>query len=348
MFLSVLIPVYNAEEYLDRCINSILSQTENDFEIILVDDGSSDNSLSKCNEWHIKFPDKIKVISKENSGSLETRRVCLSNSVGDYLYFVDADDYIIDDDAFATIKDAIQQTKCDLIIFNATVDGIKKNKLYSYPFNDGKVFENDSLNEVYEVLLRGTQLNTLWNKVFSRNLVDWKADYSVLKEIIKGTDFYQILPIISNAQKIMYLDKVYYLYNVQNNGSISHKFKPLLYKTTCIQHQRLVKFSEKWVINADKDLLLKQRFTADVAQIIMMMNYVEDLSIHEKIMFFKKIRNDDMYLSNHSRQGLKITRRVAIRLLDIKAFHILLFYIKIIGLYKYAREKHFNRSHKEK
>ena len=93
MFFSISVPVYNAEKYLDRCINSILSQTFSDFELILVDDGSTDKSLEICNNWKAKFPDKIKVVHKANSGSLFTRRICLFESAGEYLYVMDADDY---------------------------------------------------------------------------------------------------------------------------------------------------------------------------------------------------------------------------------------------------------------
>ena len=343
MFFSVLIPVYNAEEYIDRCLNSVINQTEEDFEIVMVDDGSTDQSLQKCREWEKKYPDKIVVIHKDNSGSLETRRECLFHSKGDYLYFIDADDYIIDFDALKTIKEGINKTRCDFVIFNATVDGTRKTKLYSYPFRDGKVYENETLEDIYDVLLSGTQLNTLWNKVFSRNLVDWQEDYSKCKDIIKGTDFYQMLPLLSNAKKVLYIDKVLYLYNVQNNGSISHKFKPLLYRTTCVQHQRLVKISRPWRIQGNKDELLKRRFTSDVAQIILMMNYVKDIGTKGKIDFFKSIREDQMFIDNYSKVGLSKVRKLAIGLFYRKKFYLLLLYIKIVGVYKGLHEMYLSR-----
>lgn len=342
MFFSILIPVYNAEKYIDKCLNSIFIQNEKDFEIIMVDDGSTDNSLSVCKEWESRYPEKIKVIAKENSGSLETRRICLTNASGEFLYFIDADDFIIEKNALEIIRKNIEKTQCDLIIFNATVDGKNKTKLYQYPFKDESIYQNESLTTIYEVLLQGTQLNTLWNKVFSRNLVDWDADYSKCQNIIKGTDFYQILPVISNAKKIMYIDQVFYLYNVQSNGSISHRFKPLLYKTTCLQHQRLLVFAKSWSIRG-KEKMLKQRFTSDVAQIILMMSYVEDISLKEKINFFKMIRQDEMYLKNHNSGNLKKIRKLAIKLLDLKAYHILLLYVKSVGVYKTLHEKYLNR-----
>ena len=99
MFLSVSIPVYNASMYLDECISSIMSQTEDDYELILVDDGSKDNSIEICRKWRELYPDTIRVIEKDNSGSLLTRRKCIEESKGEFLYIMDADDYLMDIDA---------------------------------------------------------------------------------------------------------------------------------------------------------------------------------------------------------------------------------------------------------
>ena len=108
MFLSISIPVYNAEKTLDQCIKSIIVQTFRDFELILVDDGSTDNSLQICKKWSLSYPEHIRVIHKENSGSLLTRRRCLQESVSKYLYIMDADDYLVDKDALRYIYEAIK------------------------------------------------------------------------------------------------------------------------------------------------------------------------------------------------------------------------------------------------
>ncbi len=334
MLFSILIPVFNAEQYIDKCLKSILYQTEEDYEIIIADDGSTDKSYSLCMNWQRQYPNKIHVIRTNRIGSLEARRECMRVAKGDYFYFIDADDYIIDKNALRIVDETIKETKCDLIIFNATCDEINRTKMYDYPFYNREVFEKESLNRVFKIMLAGTKLNTLWNKVFSRYLVDWQEDYSKQKEIVKGTDFYQILPIVSAAKKIVYLDDILYFYNTSNSSSISHQFNPLIYKTTCIQHKRLIYFSNSWRIeSSEKEELLKQRFTCSVARIIILVYHWKEKSVNKRIRYLSMIKNDPFYNENHSLKGLCIRDKIAMRLLDFRLYSLLLIYIYMIGLY---------------
>ena len=94
MLFSVLIPVYNTSKYLDECINSVLSQTEKNFEIVLLNDGSTDNSGDICDSYAEKYPDFIRVIHKENEGLMMTRRRGFKEAKGDYFICLDSDDYL--------------------------------------------------------------------------------------------------------------------------------------------------------------------------------------------------------------------------------------------------------------
>ncbi len=122
MFLSVSIPIYNAEKKINECISSVMEQSDQDFELILVDDGSKDGGASICENWVEKYPEKIRFIQQENTGSLLARRRCLRESKGDYIYIMDADDKLIDKDAFKKVKEFIINHDCDLIIFNCIKD----------------------------------------------------------------------------------------------------------------------------------------------------------------------------------------------------------------------------------
>lgn len=114
--ISVIIPVYNSDKYLERCINSLLNQDFQDFEIILVNDGSTDNSLKICESFTFMYPQKIKLISKKtNSGASISRKCGVNESAGDYLMFVDSDDYVAPNYLSAHYL-AIQQHKFDMAI----------------------------------------------------------------------------------------------------------------------------------------------------------------------------------------------------------------------------------------
>ena len=92
--VSVIVPVYNTEKYLEYCINSILKQTHRNIEIILVDDGSTDKSLSICNQYK-KIDERINVISKQNTGVSDSRNIGVNNAKGEYILFVDSDDLLV-------------------------------------------------------------------------------------------------------------------------------------------------------------------------------------------------------------------------------------------------------------
>ncbi len=94
MKLSYIVPVYKVEKYLEECIESILSQSMDDYEIILVDDGSPDACPAMCDSYAEKYPEKIRVVHKENSGPAKTRNVGLSMATGDYVFFIDSDDFL--------------------------------------------------------------------------------------------------------------------------------------------------------------------------------------------------------------------------------------------------------------
>ncbi len=115
--ISVIIPVYNVEKYLRECIDSVLNQTYTEYEIILVDDGSTDYSGKICDDYAEKY-DCISVIHKENGGLSKARNFGIENSKGEYIYFLDSDDYIIPE-AFEKLIFIIQKEKSDFVFFDS-------------------------------------------------------------------------------------------------------------------------------------------------------------------------------------------------------------------------------------
>ena len=110
--ISVIVPVYKAEKYLDKCVQSIVNQTYKNLEIILVDDGSPDNCPEMCDEW-AKKDSRIKVIHKENGGVSSARNAGLDNSFGDYIGFVDSDDFI-ENDFYECLYDNLVENGADI------------------------------------------------------------------------------------------------------------------------------------------------------------------------------------------------------------------------------------------
>jgi len=122
MLLSIIIPVYNVEEYLTECLDSVFSQDLNDCEIISVNDGSKDTSRQILSDYQKKNPELI-IIDQENGGLSEARNAGLKVAKGEYIYFLDSDDYLLPE-VIEKINKSIQQSKCEVIGFNATANGI--------------------------------------------------------------------------------------------------------------------------------------------------------------------------------------------------------------------------------
>lgn len=126
--VSIIVPVYNAEKTLVRCVNSILKQQYQNTEIILVNDGSTDNSLSICREYE-KMDSRIKVIDKPNTGVSDTRNIGMAHASGEYFQFVDSDDWI-SENATKVLVDRILETNCDMVIsgFYRVINGKNPKK----------------------------------------------------------------------------------------------------------------------------------------------------------------------------------------------------------------------------
>ena len=115
MKVSVIIPVYNTEEYLAQCLNSLVRQTLDDIEILVVDDGSTDGSLKIAKEFEAANPSKIRVLAKENGGQASARNMALKHATGEYLGFVDSDDWV-DTAMYQQMYDVAVREDADIVI----------------------------------------------------------------------------------------------------------------------------------------------------------------------------------------------------------------------------------------
>ena len=242
---SFLVPVFNAESYLDELINSIMCQQTKDFEIILLDDGSTDNSLEKCQEQQKRNPDFISVISRENRGAVRTRRELLEASNGEWIWIIDADDYIAPD-AIECLSHIIDSENYDMVLFDHY--HIQKESVSIYhqiDAQDGKVYNKDNKKELYSLFINNTKLNNLWNKVFKRKCIDFENNYDMYEDVKRANDKLQTMAILTKAENIVYMKKpLYYYRSVQ--GSLSHVFKDYTYSSITKVNRRLEEYVEKW------------------------------------------------------------------------------------------------------
>ena len=215
MLFSVLIPVYNVEKYLVKCVESVLSQSERDFEILLVDDGSTDSSGRICDEYAEKYGDVIRVIHKDNEGLLLTRRRAIREARGEYFVHLDSDDYMLPD-ALRSIRRAIEENDADMVVCNIVYgqsDISDMSVVSRPPFKDGDLFEGERIRILRDEFLNGGSITSVCQKITRRDIVDVNATYPDCVSIAE--DYMQSFPLLNNAKRLVYLDKaiIYYRYN---------------------------------------------------------------------------------------------------------------------------------------
>ena len=211
IYLSILIPVYNEENYIERCLNSIIKQNafDNNVEIVIINDGSKDNSLEIINRYITKY-NNIHVISRENQGIGPTRNELLDNTHGKYFWFVDADDYI-SEDALSKIIPLLKNNCYDMLLLSYYWGSNEKGKnvVYSGEYNSGLDLTDKDIHN-----------NSLWTRVYRTSLInDKKIRFNKLQ---MGEDFDFIFRIIPHLGKIKCIKDILYYYIINPNSAIQN------------------------------------------------------------------------------------------------------------------------------
>lgn len=215
MMLSLIIPIYNASTYLAFSLESLLSQPFQDFELILVDDGSTDDSASICDAYAAK-DDRIKVLHEAHHGVAHSRQVGLETAKGEYILYVDADDTVEPGMIVDMYQEAVTK-KADLVICD-----------YRELTHEGEVYckqEPTALDgvAVLEDILDGKLYGALWNKMMRR---DWlmKTNASFPQELTMREDLIFLSQCLPYARKIAYIAKAYYGYERRNTSALTSNY----------------------------------------------------------------------------------------------------------------------------
>lgn len=211
--ISIIVPIYNVENYLDRCLDSIVNQTYTNLEIILVDDGSTDNSKLMCDDYKNK-DHRIVVIHKKNGGLSSARNVGIDIAHGNYIMFVDSDDFI-DIKMVENMLKILKETNSDISICNRFYYYENGDKKLRYKNNNIQIIMN-SEQAIYEMNNYRNFDMSAWCKLYKIELFnDIRFPNGKISE-----DFYIMYLLFDKAKKIVYNSNPYYYY-FQRNGSIT-------------------------------------------------------------------------------------------------------------------------------
>lgn len=234
--ISIIVPVYNVEQYLERCVNSLINQTYKNIEIILVDDGSPDQCPQLCDNY-ANSDSRIKVIHKTNGGLSDARNVGLDNATGEYIAFVDSDDWV-ENDFIETLCKNAEKENADISIIGCTLvwdDGRKKpgskDKGY-YVFNKEKAIK--------EMLIQRKFGCMVWQKMYRKQIFDTvRFPVGKLYEDVAIS-----MPTFLRVKKVVVSGRQGYNYYQRDNSIVNSKFdEKKLYFLECCQN--IIKYSDR-------------------------------------------------------------------------------------------------------
>ena len=218
MKISIIIPVYNVENYLAECLNSVVNQTYRDIEIIIVNDGSTDNSFSIIQQYQL-HDERIKIINQENQGLSAARNAGMKVASGDYLWFIDSDDYVAINACEEFVKHLC--TGCDLIVFNRCLFDDQEKEIVT--FNDvNKIYNSGRAYLLNAVKYRDFAAPVCF-KIFRRNLIQ-TLQLRFTKDIVYE-DLLFSFEYLYNSNKVIVLDDNLYFYRHHRNGNITSTIK---------------------------------------------------------------------------------------------------------------------------
>ena len=336
--LSIVVPVYNVENYINKCIDSIINQTFKDWELLLIDDGSSDNSGTICDEY-VCSDQRIKVFHKVNGGVSSARNLGLDNANGKWVTFIDADDFISSNFIDGLFKP---------LLFNPDLDFVQGG---CSNWKNGKV---DNINQLYDNYIgsepdivfekfRGLAVSKLFRL---ENVNHWSNDLPLRFDINMkiAEDMAFTLDYLLTVKKYAFVSEVGYFYRIDNDSSSTHTFinESFVQSKESFMHlyESTVKYIDKFNISPKISKLRYEQRAAQYLSMLRSMYYdktiskkerLEELKEQSKSKYFYLLNFIDKVSNNYNdAQSLKKGRFIQFDIKNIIKFYLLKFktYIK--------------------
>lgn len=285
---SILVPVYNSENYLHSCIESVLNQAYDNFELVLVDDGSKDSSGLLCDEYE-KKDSRVRAFHKENGGPLSTRLFAIEQARGDFLVFLDSDDYLTPD-ALEVLNKTILEEHCDCVIFG--YQKVYEGKILRKVCDDKKLSAEGQKDVMIKTCFT-SRYGSMCTKCIKRTAAVGK-DISQYGKLAMGEDYLQSLHIMKDCEKVTFIPDVLYNYTVNPNSLTQHSNRYLLEPFFRVRTDALA-FFESLGIFEEKEY--DEFFESCLGVLITKVTdfALSEISKSEKIKLFEYIHNNDFY-----------------------------------------------------
>ena len=308
--VSVIVPIYNSESYIDKCIQSIIDQSYSNIEIILVNDGSIDNSKSIC-ENYANIDKRIKLINQENQGVSKARNKGLDLAKGKYIGFVDGDDYI-EKNMIESIISNIENTKADIGICGYNIVDDRNIKIKKSDCSERNLIIDNE--QALELIFTTNKINGfLWNKIFKKELfekVRLPEDMNICE------DLYIVCKLLNEDNIISYTPQALYNYRENLNGA-TKTIKKLFFENGKLKYIdafekiAIIFKDEQWVLDL---IRIKSTKTLLETYYLMIKNKYNDDKINKYII--SELNKEKKYYLKNTNVSLK--HKIAFILFNIR------------------------------
>ena len=340
MSLSIIVPVYNGGGYLEKCINNILQQNYNKFEIIIINDGSKDNTYEIC-ERIKQLDGRIKVIHSPNMGVSEARNIGIANSNGKYLAFIDCDDHI-EKDMYRSMISKLEEEDLDLVMCSYISEYDNYSSKNIFPWDDKILNINHIKDELIPRLISKIDKNgyeqdlimgSIWRAVFKKEILD-KNNILFNKEIKYSEDLVFLIQYLFKCKKIFTTNECYYFYNKKTNLQLSttQKYVPNLSYNLNYVDNEILKIFKRENMELNKNWYLRI-ITNDYIIMSNICHFTVDKSFTERVYEMKKEMSENNFIENInllSKNELYGLRKIVIFCLKYKLYFLMIIYFTYI------------------
>ena len=306
-FISIIMPVYNSEHYLKQAIDSVLSQTYQNFELILLDDGSTDASGSMC-DAAAQQDQRISVVHKQNEGICRTRNLGIQLAKGDYLYFMDNDD-TIDPNALSLLMDVAAKYDPDLILFGTELVSVKDGAVRSVRNRnlERRICSSfEQVGEYYPQLLAEDMLVCVWDKFYKAELIHKNGVFFDPFFTHGGEDFHFNLQLIRSVNRLVNLPDVLYHYVIRDVQSTYCKFNQNTYEHAIKNLKVMIELQDTFSNQQQQKQVLYSKYVEYQLRLVLMLTRADSgMNFREKIDFCRNQFEKDGIPDGFRRQAFE-------------------------------------------
>ncbi|WP_419060644.1 glycosyltransferase [Enteroscipio rubneri] len=325
MRFSIIVPFRNSESYIGRCIDSVCSQVYEDWELLLVDDASKDDSTRIGLCYAERFGSKVKLLSCPGKGPLFARRVGYAAAEGDVLISLDSDD-MLRSDALERLSDAFREHEADIVIFGCSRKEDFSGDDFLKPFPATVYLSGTDKVECVRRLCTSPTLNSMCAKAVRRECIDLDADYSRWEGLKYAEDLLQSLSVIDAAKSIYFIEDQLYFYRV-NYASSTKRFNPAQLEMRDAVNAVHREYAARWGVEFGDDTLVDSVLAMGLSSYgDMAQGACEDLSLSQARDFMEILMSREqltLYWSPSALKSLRLDIRFIVSLLKAGHFGLI-------------------------